>query len=179
MSVNNLVENFSGVGIYYNFKDEIVDFEYNGSFLNGKYNGKGELKFKNWDNYIVEFEEGKICGHGVFDYKNGSRYEGNFKNGLRNGFGKFSFKNGNIYEGFFEDGQFNGFGIYYYRTSDQDSININRYEGYFKNDRCNGKGTFYYNDGSKYESIWINGNRISNLKYFLSKRRYLFMMVSY
>ena len=37
---------------------------------------KGELLYKNGDEYQGELVEGKLEGHGLYKFKNGSTYEG-------------------------------------------------------------------------------------------------------
>ena len=70
---------------------------YLGEFKNGLKHGKGKLFYKNGNiEYEGDFLEGKFEGEGKYIYENGDYYEGKFKNGLSHGNGKECDKNGNI-----------------------------------------------------------------------------------
>lgn len=40
---------------------------------------KGEILYKNGDEYNGELQNGKMAGHGLYRFKNGSYYEGQFQ----------------------------------------------------------------------------------------------------
>ena len=53
---------------------------YNGNYINGKKDGKGELKFKNDDIFMGNWESGKPHGEGYYETRN-RRYFGNWRGG--------------------------------------------------------------------------------------------------
>lgn len=70
---------------------------YEGSFLQGKFHGKGiyksgpnQLSGRNGYSYDGQWDTGKIHGTGTESYPSGARYEGQFSNGRKHGFGSYS-----------------------------------------------------------------------------------------
>ena len=84
---------------------------YEGSFLNGKFNGHGKL-VENGSTYEGEFKDDKQEGIGKEKWQDGAVYEGEYKNGVKCGKGKFIWDSGTIYEGQFDNNQINGQGKY-------------------------------------------------------------------
>lgn len=89
---------------------------YDGSFLNGEYNGEGELYHEDGKTikYKGPFLNGKFNGKGTLYYEDGekSKYEGEFLDDKFNGKGELYDEDGKIkYAGSFKDGNFddNGF----------------------------------------------------------------------
>ena len=56
--------------------------EYEGNFVQGKYDGNGKLKFKNGTIYDGRFKKGEIFGDGIlFDSGDKKKYAVKYKNG--------------------------------------------------------------------------------------------------
>lgn len=68
-------------------KDEI----YEGEVSNGKAQGKGMIKNKNYT-LMGEWEQGQLNGFGIFNWNEGDFFEGNFDKGIPNGFGTYQNK---------------------------------------------------------------------------------------
>ncbi|XP_068734759.1 radial spoke head 1 homolog [Montipora capricornis] len=86
---------------------------YEGSYHNGKRQGKGTYSFRNnGAKYKGFYQQGKKSGQGVFDYPDGSKYEGKWENDERNGPGTYFYKNGDIYEGGWKNNMRHGQGVY-------------------------------------------------------------------
>ena len=83
---------------------------YIGEIKNNIPNGKGIKYYKNGKiQYEGDFINGKFEGKGKFIYDNGDYFIGNFKNGLRNGKGIVYYSNGNIeIEGDYINNRING-----------------------------------------------------------------------
>ena len=153
----------NGISIHYNdqYEGEYVNgkFEgkgkytyisgsyYIGDWKNGKKNGKGKVYRKN-GNLKIEgnFVDDKIEGYGKWSFENNDYYIGECKNDKINGKGKEYYKNGNLkYEGNYVDGKMEGYGKYIYEDEEY-------YIGEFKNDKKDGKGKYYYKNGNlKYD----------------------------
>ena len=91
-------------------KDKIVYKNgnyYIGEFKNGLRHGKGIEYYKNGNiQYDGDFINDKFEGNGKYIYEDGEYYIGEFKNGLRHGKGTQYYKNGNIkYDGYFINGK--------------------------------------------------------------------------
>lgn len=98
---------------------------YEGDFLNGKFNGYGQLTYSNGDIYIGSMNKGKKEGKGI----------------LKKGFNMKDSKN-EIYDGHFKNDKKSGEGILILEDC--------KYEGIFENDIII-KGKLYKNDGSTIE----------------------------
>jgi hypothetical protein len=83
--IKNGQPNGLGIAIYTN------DFalRYAGNFLNGLYNGKGALLFKDGTFLSGEWKNGKLNGKGAYLSKDGDLYVGYFVDGKKNGQGHF------------------------------------------------------------------------------------------
>ncbi|MDA9641293.1 hypothetical protein N9T26_00195, partial [Alphaproteobacteria bacterium] len=92
---------YHGYGKLHHLGD--VDFE--GEFRNGKYHGKGEER-ANGNTYIGNFEDDKYEGYGELRFKNGNTYIGEFSAGLFNGQGVLKHKNGRTQSGLWENNLF-------------------------------------------------------------------------
>ena len=146
---------------------------YEGTFVNGKKEGKGIIIYKNGTKYegdlkgnlhhgvgkltqidgeifIGEWKEGKINGNGVRYHSNGDIYSGHYINSSRDGTGKYIFSNGDSYEGKWKNGKANGKGIYKFK-------NGNIYEGNFENNNFCGQGCFKKKKGEIYFGEFKNG----------------------
>ncbi len=79
---------------------------FSGNFENGSPNGEGVHRYRPaselWE-YEGTFRDGKFDGKGKQTFKNGDIYEGEWMDGKRNGFGIMTKANGESYERFFKD----------------------------------------------------------------------------
>lgn len=57
-------------------KENFEDGEYEGEYVNGKWEGKGEFRFKDGSNYIGDFKENYLDGSGVYNWVDGRSYNG-------------------------------------------------------------------------------------------------------
>ena len=91
-------------------KGTIYDKNYNiifeGEYVEGKRNGKGELKFVNGDKYCGMFKDDNREGTGTYYWKDGSRWEGTFKENVMNGNGMYYGNDGDNYEANYENGEY-------------------------------------------------------------------------
>jgi hypothetical protein len=148
-----------------------------GSWKNGKLNGKCKYFFKSGATYDGEMIDGKFSGIGKYVYSNGGYYEGSYKAGLHhgpgksfsatgyseegkyindtlNGYANLQFSSGDKYVGYVINALPNGNGISYYVGGD-------KFEGSYKNGKPNGNGTFYYAKGGTLKGIWVDGKYVS------------------
>ena len=124
--------------------------------LDGKFNGYGELFYKNGKKLEGKFENGKLNGYGrLINLFGINCYEGNFKdNQLLDGKGKIIKIEDNgdkiIYEGDIKNMKKEGKGI----EKNKDYT----YLGSFSDDLRHGKGKIIFNDGEEYyEGDFTNG----------------------
>ena len=141
-------DKYEGFGALFNNGEK-----YTGDFKEGNYNGNGTLYKSNGDIFEGEFFEGKLK-NGTITYKNGDSYEGQLENGIFNGKGIYKYKNGDIFNGKYEEGK-KKFGNFEYSEG--------KYEGFFENDLFNGEGIFINNNGDKYKGIFKDGEFIKQL----------------
>jgi hypothetical protein len=132
-----------------NFKKHIYPdgAVYEGSWEEGKRNGKGKYTFSNGDTYDGDWKDDKINGKGKYTWPNGGVYEGDFKDTKKNGKGKYTWSDRGVYEGDYKDDKMNGKGKYTYPDGGV-------YEGDFKDDNKNGKGKYTWPDGRVYDGDW-------------------------
>lgn len=138
--------------------------KYCGSFVDGKYHGKGQLTnffFK----YIGSFECNQFHGRGClksgidsFDglfskdkkvsgkrvYTNGI-FDGDFHDDETRKCGEYKFENGDVYRGSFENGMLAGFGEY---TWSSENANGMKYLGYWRHNHRDGLGMLKASDTS-------------------------------
>jgi len=149
--------------------------QYEGDFVNDKFEGKGKYNYDDGKYYIGEWKNGLRNGKGIFYSKTGNiEYEGDFVNDKYEGNGKYIFVDGGYYIGEWKNGVCNGKGKEYNTNGDieyeGDFIN-DKHEGNgkailpdgryyiweFKNGECNGKGTIYNKNGNiEYEGYFVN-----------------------
>lgn len=137
-----------GQGVYQG-KDHV----YEGSFINGIWNGKGVLKTNEGDIYEGDFVNGKLQGKGMFKYSNGDVYVGEFLNGRPGGKGIFKYSNGYVYEGVLTDGIPNGMGVMKY-------LNGDIYEGEWVKGLRAGFGKLIYQHGAIRQGKWLEDSCI-------------------
>ena len=77
--------------------------------MEGKRNGKGNLKEANGGNYEGEFINNEKNGHGTYEFK-GKKYVGSFRDGHFWGQGTLDHGNGDVYTGEFVKDKKEGIG---------------------------------------------------------------------
>lgn len=146
----NVIEG-RGTFKFRNHKRSTGSSKYCGSFLNGKFHGKGQL-MSYFFKYNGNFEDDKFHGRGciksgieLFDgwfdrdkkvmgkrvYTDGV-FIGDFHDDETRKCGKYKFDNGDVYIGSFENGLFDGFGEYTWSSG--------KYSGYWRQNQRNGLG---------------------------------------
>ena len=137
--------------------------------VDGKFNGYGELYFKNGKKYEGKFDDGKLNGYGrLIDLFGLICYEGIFKdNQLMDGKGKIikieASGEKTIYEGDIKNMKKEGMGI-------EKNKNYT-YVGSFSDDLKHGKGEINYNEtDDKYEGEFLNGKITGNGKYYWANK---------
>ena len=120
-------------------------FTYNGTLLDGKFSGIGELIFSDGSCYSGGFEAGRFHGNAVFTSAEGWRYEGAFFEGQMTGEGIFFAINGDLLTQR-PDGSF-----------EFDSIDDWQYIGSLGELGQTGYGRFVFADGAVYEGAFVRG----------------------
>ncbi len=122
---------------------------YVGSFLNGMYNGKGTMFFKDGIFLTGEWKNGKLNGKGSFLSETGILYIGEFVNGVKQGKGILFYKDNGMMVGNFLNDKLNGRGIQIFADGSVVS-DVN-----YKDDKRNGTGYQYEIKSKKlYEGEW-------------------------
>jgi len=149
----------SGRGEMHNYKEGII---YNGLWKNDKRHGKGKINYTNGDYYEGDFMNGLKEGKGIYYYLD-CYYNGGWKEDKRHGEGKIYCKDGIYYNGYFYDDKFKGkgYGKLYYGFGQY-------YEGDFMDGKWEGKGKFRYPNGYYYEGEFKDGKRHGEGKVFSS-----------
>ncbi len=158
-----------GWGEYYNYTGDIKNklpnglgvAHYNGDyvlwyagyFLNGKFEGKGALIFKDGFFLSGNWKGGKLNGTGTNLTKTGDIYIGDFSDGSKQGQGIYVFKDNSILSGNFKADKYDGRCIYINTTGDIISDNI------YRSDKKNGPGYQYeVKDKKLYKGTWKDGD---------------------
>lgn len=126
--------------------------KYIGYFRDGRFHGKGIMKFVEGHEYRGDWDNQNREGEGRLLFKNGDDFVGQFKKNKIHGRGIMQYYNGSRYEGQWIDNRPQGEGVFFYSSGD-------RYEGFFQGGKRHGTGTMYYADGSRYEGDWVDGLR--------------------
>jgi hypothetical protein len=122
---------------------------YVGGFLNGMYNGRGTMFFKEGAFLTGEWKNGKLNGKGSFLTETGILYIGEFVNGVKQGKGILFYKDNGMIMGNFSNDKLNGRGIQYFQMAPVVS-DVN-----YKDDKRNGMGYQYEIKSKKlYEGEW-------------------------
>jgi hypothetical protein len=167
---NNIL---SGFGIFTDNKNNI---QYKGNFIKGSKEGLGYFIYKNGNKYKGYFKNNKKDGFGILYYKNGDKYIGEWTEDKKDGIGEFTTKTGDFYKGRWVKDYRMGIGEYRFASNCafymgdwvkdlRHGYGIYRdkkgnvYEGPFENNFCHGNATYYSFDGSKFECIFIHGER--------------------
>lgn len=74
--------------------------------------GKGQLRFKNGNQYAGDISNGIIEGEGVFLWKDGVSYKGGFVNNTMEGHGTYEWPDGSTYVGSIRNGLRDGTGTF-------------------------------------------------------------------
>ena len=150
----------NGKGIKYHKNGKI---EYEGDFINGKFEGNGKFIYYDGCYYIGKFKDGLRNGKGTIYYPNGNiEIEGNFLNNRVDGYGKYIWEEGEYYIGEWKKGLMHGKGTVFYSNG-----NI-QYEGGYFNGARGGYGKYIWEDGEYYEGEWRNGLKHGKGKFFYS-----------
>jgi hypothetical protein len=121
--------------------------KFEGSFVNGKFEGQGTFYFANGDKYVGDFKENYPDGQGTRVLKSGGEESGLWRQGefvgssLVQG-GKTGCVAGNCVD---------GKGTYVYKEGSA------KYTGDFENEMPHGIGTCAYANGDIYEGEWLEG----------------------
>jgi hypothetical protein len=126
--------------------------EYTGEFANGLL-VKGLVKLAAGSVYEGTLVNGKYDGYGTYRSDNGETYEGEYKAGRRHGFGTYRWPSGDYYEGRYDNGVESGKGKYVFASDRR------VYEGNFVNGKFHGYGVMTWENGYRYEGEFINGER--------------------
>ena len=120
-----------------------VSVNYTGEVKDGKPNGMGVATYKSGNaiRYVGSFVNGMYNGKGTMFFKDGIFLTGVWKNGKLNGKGSFLSESGVLYIGDFINGVKEGKGILFYKDNGM-------IMGSFSNDKLNGRGFQIFSDGS-------------------------------
>ncbi len=128
---------------------------YSGSFVGGKYNGKGTLTKKAGSlTYVGEFKDGKKHGKGS-EKCSEYTYTGEFASDRFHGKGKKVLPNGDYFDGTFYFGTFEKGKV---KKTDGNDV----YVGSYSNNKYNGTGTLTTNDGTAYSGNFKMGIKHGN-----------------
>jgi hypothetical protein len=135
---------------------------YDGSYVNGKREGKGIFTFENGDKYEGEWKADQMHGEGIYKYKSAGVYVGNYKEGKMEGQGTFKFKNGDYYKGSWLGGRREGYGTYIIYSSGA------IYEGGFVNNEFYGQGKLTERDSTGRKGFFKGAEtNMYSLEYFI------------
>ncbi len=148
-------------------------YRYDGEFVDGQIQGKGEARFTDGAVYRGTFTKGVQDGPGRITYADGSSYEGSWVMGQIQGEGEIRYTNGAIFVGQVMNGRPHGRGHmkhtdgYEYEGEYNFGIREGHgretypdgavYEGNFVSEQRSGTGTITFRDGSVYEGDWLAG----------------------
>ena len=124
--------------------DEVTGEEYylpTEELFTGKtLSGKGQIRFKNGNQYIGEFLNGIIEGEGIFLWKDGVSYKGSFLSNKIMGVGTYQWPDGSIYTGEVHNGLREGKGTFKTQAGKEQII----YTGDWKEGLKHGFGEMVY-----------------------------------
>lgn len=126
------------------------DGQYNGEWADDKATGKGNLTFKNGDEYTGNVQSAVAEGEGVMKFASGDIYRGSFVKGKAQGQGTYLWRNGQSFEGAWLQDQPQGKGVLKY-------ANGNRYEGDVLGGAPHGSGQLQYQHGDNYKGQFADG----------------------
>jgi hypothetical protein len=129
---------------------------YGGYFVDGQFDGKGVLMFKDGFFLSGNWKAGKLNGSGVSLNKDKNFYVGEFKDGTKHGKGTYIFTDNSIVVGNFRNDKYDGRCIYINSMGNIISDNI------YQNNEKNGPGYQYELGSNKlYKGNWQSGEWLS------------------
>lgn len=146
---------------------------YNGSLVDGKFHGQGEIVWEYGSRYRGEFEEGYFHGEGELTYSDGTLYKGEFERGMEQGEGEFFLADGDYYRGQVKQGKYQGQGEYKEKNGaiwsgefadDEPLMGVainpdgSRYAGGFSDWRFVGDGQLTLANGNSYKGRFESGS---------------------
>lgn len=140
--------------------EKIKRFGYDGAVDgNGKYHGRGVLKYESGRSYEGDFQNGKFHGQGKMIYENYNMYEGSWENDKRHGYGTISYSTGGMFKGTFSKGQMHGSDCVFQHS------NGDVYTGTYRYNKKTGPGRLVYKDAAKepLEGTFADGEYIEPL----------------
>jgi len=138
-------DSFSGQGRFVASDGQIFE----GEFKDGEFEGEGTLT-QGDSEYRGQFVDWRYAGNGEVKYKGGDSYRGEFADGLYHGKGRMQKAGGEVYEGDFVEGEFTGEGLYTHPAGV-------RHEGRFASWRPSGPGRFTDPEGNVFEGEFVDG----------------------
>ncbi len=151
--IKNKQPNGIGIAIYSNANT----LHYSGYFVNGQYNGKGVLLFKDGTFLSGEWKNGKLNGRGAHLDTDGDLYVGNFADGKKEGSGSFVYADNSFLTGGMKNDTYEGRCIYIPASGKTISDNI------YANGKKDGSGYQYEIDSKTlYEGTWNDGDWVSS-----------------
>lgn len=72
---------------------------FKGQCKDGKFHGKGKMRWASGDSYEGHYCDGLMHGQGRYKHADGGRFHGQFSGNLREGYGVFTYGSGILYEG--------------------------------------------------------------------------------
>ncbi|XP_040028824.2 alsin isoform X3 [Gasterosteus aculeatus] len=149
------------------YKDgRLKEATYEGSWLNGKPDGRGVLKWPDGRIYTGGFKNGLEDGFGEFVAPNKSlnkndQYVGHWKDGKMHGLGTYSYASGEVYDGSFQDSMRHGHGVL--RSGKLNTSSPSVFIGQWLQDKKTGYGVFDdITKGEKYMGMWQDHTRQGN-----------------
>jgi len=137
-----------------------VSVTYTGEIKDGKPNGMGVATYKSGNaiRYVGSFVNGMYNGKGTMFFKEGIFLTGEWKNGKLNGKGSFLSESGVLYIGDFVNGVKEGKGILFYKDNGM-------IMGNFSNDKMNGRGFQIFTDGSVISDVIYKDDKKNGMGY--------------
>uniref|UniRef100_A0A674NA68 Alsin Rho guanine nucleotide exchange factor ALS2 n=1 Tax=Takifugu rubripes TaxID=31033 RepID=A0A674NA68_TAKRU len=139
------------------------DAKYSGSWMSGRVQGRGSLRWPDGRTYCGNFKNGLEDGYGecVIPNKELNKpdsYHGHWREGKIHGFGKYKYASGEVYEGCFSEGQRHGYGMLSSGKLGKKSSSV--FIGHWVHDKKTGYGVFDdITRGEKYMGLWVDEKR--------------------
>ena len=125
-----------------------------GQFIGDQADGHGQIEDANTNLFAIEsgkLPDGSDCG--------------SIQHSRLQNMCSVMFVNGDKFKGIFKDGRPNGEGIMFYKNSLRSgasgvSYELAKYQGTFMQGKREGKGTMVWDDGTVFEGVWRNDQRL-------------------